>query len=256
MNPAYLIQVRRSLQIFREARATVPVTSAEWTRTGWSKRLRGACDIILTRDGITEELRLLVPPEKHADLRGSVAYLSKNAVGSYSDTAAGPAMQHLDKVIAILEESLPEDKTTNSGARVVPDQETLKRLWLLMHPKVVRVARSRFEAGHYADSVGAALKEFNAYIKRRVRHRLTREYDGASLMQRVFSPKQPLIRLGDLDSESGWNTQQGYMQMFAGAMTGIRNPEAHANISIGPNEAVHLLFMISQFFWKAGAKGK
>jgi hypothetical protein len=39
--------------------------------------------------------------------------------------------------------------------------------------------------------------------------------------------------------------QQGYMQIFAGSMTGIRNPKAHENISIDSVRAVHFLFLAS-----------
>jgi hypothetical protein len=35
------------------------------------------------------------------------------------------------------------------------------------------------------------------------------------------------------------------MQIFAGAMTGIRNPKAHANIIIDSNRAIHFLFLAS-----------
>jgi len=34
-------------------------------------------------------------------------------------------------------------------------------------------------------------------------------------------------------SWAGRNIQRGYMQIFAGAMIGIRNPKAHKNITIG-----------------------
>jgi len=40
------------------------------------------------------------------------------------------------------------------------------------------------------------------------------------------------------------------MQIFAGAMTGIRNPKAHANIVIDRNRAIHLLFLASLLFFK------
>ena len=38
-------------------------------------------------------------------------------------------------------------------------------LWELIHPEITEVARSRFESGHYADSVEAAFKKINAIVK-------------------------------------------------------------------------------------------
>jgi hypothetical protein len=51
------------------------------------------------------------------------------------------------------------------------------------------------------------------------------------------------LSLDDLSSVSGQDIQKGYMQIFAGAMTGIRNPKAHANITITPERAIHLLYL-------------
>lgn len=39
--------------------------------------------------------------------------------------------------------------------------------------------------------------------------------------------KNPVLALNDLRTESDENEQQGYMDIFAGCMTGIRNPRAH-----------------------------
>jgi uncharacterized protein (TIGR02391 family) len=72
-----------------------------------------------------------------------------------------------------------------------------------------------------------------------------KEFDGADLMQRAFSPNAPVIRLADLSIEDGRNIQQGYMQLFAGSMTGVRNPKAHSNIVIDAPRAIHLLHLAS-----------
>jgi uncharacterized protein (TIGR02391 family) len=122
--------------------------------------------------------------------------------------------------------------------------------WDLLHPKVVEVAKSRFESGHLADAVEAALKKLNHVVKTIVRDRVQGEYDGADLMNRAFSLSNPVLKLSPLDTESGRSIQQGYMQIFAGVMTGIRNPKAHSNIEIDPNRAVHLLFLASLLFFK------
>lgn len=118
-------------------------------------------------------------------------------------------------------------------------------IWDLLHPIIKRVSRSRFESGHYADAVEAAFKEINKTIKEIVRSNTGEEIDGAPLMYKAFSPNQPLICIGDLSTESGRNIQQGYMQMYAGAMIGIRNPKAHENVEIDSSKASHLLTLAS-----------
>jgi uncharacterized protein (TIGR02391 family) len=127
-------------------------------------------------------------------------------------------------------------------------------LWDLMDAEIVNVAKSRFDTGHYADSVEAAFKCLNAAVKRIFKVRTGEELDGAALMNRAFSPKQPVICLGDLSTESGQNLQQGYMQMFAGSMIGIRNPKAHDNVTIDHKEAIHLLFVASHLMSKLGGQ--
>jgi uncharacterized protein (TIGR02391 family) len=117
--------------------------------------------------------------------------------------------------------------------------------WSKLHPSVTQVAQDRFNSSHYADAVEAAFKELNAKVKAYMKRATGNEFDGADLMQRVFSPKAPVVRLADLSTEDGKNIQQGYMQIFAGAMTGIRNPKAHSNIVIDAPRAIHFLHLAS-----------
>ncbi len=123
-------------------------------------------------------------------------------------------------------------------------------LWVGIHPVIRDVAKSRFDSGHRADAVEAAFKEINSRVKEYVRQKTGEELDGASLMTHAFSPSKPIIILDDLDTEDGRNIQQGYMQMFAGAMIGIRNPKAHANTEIDKDEAVSLIHFASTLFAK------
>jgi uncharacterized protein (TIGR02391 family) len=69
------------------------------------------------------------------------------------------------------------------------------------------------------------------------------ELDGAELMHKAFSPNNPVFVLADQSSESGKNIQQGFMELFAGSMIGIRNPHAHENLSLDPDEAKHFLYL-------------
>ena len=117
--------------------------------------------------------------------------------------------------------------------------------WERLHPTVEGVARSRFQSGHYADAVEAALKEVNSTVKAHVKTEKGIELDGVTLMQTAFSPKNPIITLADLSTDSGKNIQTGYMELFAGAIRGVRNPKAHENIEDDPRDAIHSLFLAS-----------
>jgi len=118
-------------------------------------------------------------------------------------------------------------------------------VWSLLHPKVVEVAQKRFNSGHYADAAEAVFKEINEIVRRLVKVRTGKEYDGASLMQCAFSLQNPILKLDDLGNETGRNIQVGYMQIFSGAMTGVRNPKAHANIQIDAVRSIHFMFLAS-----------
>ncbi len=126
--------------------------------------------------------------------------------------------------------------------------------WDLLHPKVVEISKSRFDSGHYADSVEAAFKELNDIIKSLAKQKTGSEYDGSDLMNRAFSISNPIITLADLSTESGQNIQKGFMQIFSGSMTGIRNPKTHQNIIIDEKRAIHFLYLASLLMYKIDEK--
>ena len=122
--------------------------------------------------------------------------------------------------------------------------------WQLVHPRVAVLARRRFETGFYGDAVGAVYTEINQAVKRIVKEVDGRELDGVSLMNTAFSPNRPLIKLTQLETATDRNIQQGYMQIMAGAMTGIRNPKAHDNLNPDSKKALHLLCLASLLMHK------
>jgi len=83
-----------------------------------------------------------------------------------------------------------------------------------------------------------------------VRIEIKKELDGFQLMMKAFSQENPIILLDDLSTETGKNIQDGYKHLFAGAMRGIRNPKAHANIIIDEKRTIHLLFLASLLMYK------
>ena len=123
--------------------------------------------------------------------------------------------------------------------------------WELVHPRIAALARPRFEAGFFGDAVEASYKEVNDEVKRISREGVgCRDRDGASLMNAAFSPTSPLIRLTALETETDRSIQQGYMQIMAGAMTGIRNPKAHGNLNPGASRTLHLICLASLLMHK------
>jgi len=107
----------------------------------------------------------------------------------------------------------------------------------------------RFINGHYQDAVLEAFKYLNNYVKLRVRSTAA---DGASLMKEAFSAKSPILKLNDLLTESDKDEQLGYMEIFSGAMTGVRNPRAHENdFDNDPFIAVRLLGLADHLLQRA-----
>lgn len=88
-----------------------------------------------------------------------------------------------------------------------------------LHPLVQSVASKLFTDEYYRQAILDTYILLVDIVKTKSgRHDL----DGVTLMQTVFSPKKPIIKISD-DSDE----QQGFMWMFCGAVMGIRNPKAH-----------------------------
>jgi uncharacterized protein (TIGR02391 family) len=115
----------------------------------------------------------------------------------------------------------------------------------LLHPELADLVIGRFESGHYADAVESAFKYIVNRVKRNYLLVKGIELDGVDLMRKAFKPNDPAIILDDLESITGKNIQEGYMQVFAGAVQGIRNPKAHDNITITRERAIHHIMLAS-----------
>lgn len=122
--------------------------------------------------------------------------------------------------------------------------------WPLLHPIVQALGKSRMDSGHYADAVEACLKELNAVVKLKHLQATGQELDGVDLMRKAFKLDAPTIILAPLIDDTGRNIQRGYLDLFAGAMAGVRNPKAHGNVEITKERAIHFLFLASLFFFK------
>jgi len=92
-----------------------------------------------------------------------------------------------------------------------------------LHPSIRQVADRFLESGHMEVAIFEAFKAVN----NRVREMSGLDLDGYQLMNKALRDDLPPIRLADLSTETGRDIQSGFRFIFAGAVRGIRNPDAH-----------------------------
>lgn len=139
--------------------------------------------------------------------------------------------------------------------RVLQNVENQEKadIWRLVHPRIISVSKQLFEDGHYANAAADAFIEINDRVKKlflKVKPDETKIPDGHALMTTVFSEAKPLIEICNQTTDSGKNIQKGYMHMLAGALSALRNPRVHANVSISAEEAMRELMFASMLMYK------
>ncbi|WP_375417607.1 DUF4062 domain-containing protein [uncultured Hymenobacter sp.] len=155
-----------------------------------------------------------------------------------------------------------------AGSAIQGTSDDFCYYWPIIHPIVRGIAKPRFENHLYADAVESTFKEITHLIKEAYKRVSgdTRERDGDDLMRKAFSCERdnnthvllraPILYLTDRDlaTDSGYSVQLGYMNLFAGAVRGIRNPKAHANIVIDAGEAWEMIVLGSHLMrmWDRG----
>jgi uncharacterized protein (TIGR02391 family) len=110
-----------------------------------------------------------------------------------------------------------------------------------LHPEIARAASSLYQDGHYANAVEDAVKALNVLV--RLRSGL--EIDGVPLMQKAFSPNGPILKFNELSDQSDRDEQLGFMNMFSGAVCGLRNPRAHVFIKDDSERALEFIAFVS-----------
>lgn len=112
---------------------------------------------------------------------------------------------------------------------------------LSLHPEIERQVSKLYLDGHYAEAVEKSVKVLNALV----RLRSTEEQDGTQLMEKVFSPKNPILKFNDLGDQSEKDEQKGFMSLYAGAVMGLRNPRAHRIVTDDPERALEFIAFVS-----------
>lgn len=120
---------------------------------------------------------------------------------------------------------------------------------IVTDPSLRKVTHKLFHDGHHARAVEEAYKCLNNYVKKKSH---TTTADGSGLMKSVFSAKAPKLKINVGESQSEIDEQIGYMEIFSGCMTGIRNPRAHEHEWEDTEErALQLLMMANHLFERA-----
>ncbi len=122
--------------------------------------------------------------------------------------------------------------------------------WPAIHKDITRVSKHKFRFGMHSESVRVAFVEIEDRVRLQVKKLTGKELSGDALMRLAFSPNNPVIMLGDTSTAEGKDIQKGFMDIFAGSMTGIRNPKSHRNFEIDELVAMHYLFIASTLMYK------
>jgi uncharacterized protein (TIGR02391 family) len=96
-----------------------------------------------------------------------------------------------------------------------------------LHPSIKKVSENLYLDGYFPHSILEAYKAINNLVKKKSGRQ---DLDGQELMSTVFSYKNPIIKLNEFQSQSDIDEQMGFMFLYMGAMTGIRNPKAHDTV--------------------------
>jgi uncharacterized protein (TIGR02391 family) len=149
------------------------------------------------------------------------------------------------RAVALLEQAIRslEEKLADMGE--VPDDPKAKVLrayqGLDLHPEVARAASQLYKDAHYANAVEDSVKALNGLV--RLRSGL--DIDGVLLMQKAFSPNGPVLKFNELSNQSDRDEQFGFMNMFSGAVSGLRNPRAHGFIRDDAERALEFIAFVS-----------
>jgi uncharacterized protein (TIGR02391 family) len=145
------------------------------------------------------------------------------------------AIGTLETAVSLLKERL-EDTGETAAFRAVNAYGGLD-----LHPEIARAASQLYRDGHYANAVESAVKALNGLV--RLRSGL--DIDGRPLMQKAFSSNSPILKFNDLSDQSKRDEQLGFMDMFCGAVSGLRNPRAHGFINDDPERALEFIAFVS-----------
>jgi uncharacterized protein (TIGR02391 family) len=150
--------------------------------------------------------------------------------------------RNIKEALAILRTLAGQFEENLEDAGIIGSEKPLKAYeGLQLHQAIDKASSRLFKNGHYANAIEDGVKALNNIV----RLHSGIEMDGIKLMEKVFSTKNPVLKINDLQDESDINEQKGFMQLFSGAVTGLRNPRAHKIIKDDPEMALEFIAFIS-----------
>lgn len=122
-----------------------------------------------------------------------------------------------------------------------------------LHPKIDRVSNKLYLEGNYAEASENAFKEIASRVRKLfliINPAQQPPSSDSTLMTTVFSVDNPMLHFCDTTNETGKNIQKGYMLILSGAMSSLRNPNAHANEKISKDDCSRQLIFASHLMYK------
>ncbi|UAK47123.1 TIGR02391 family protein [Legionella longbeachae] len=159
-----------------------------------------------------------------SDIRGIIRHKVEHAISTLESIKQG-----------FLEE-LEEIDRLGFGVRAIKAYEGLS-----LHPKIEIAVNALFLDGHYANAIEDSVKALSEMV--RLKSGFTE--DGVALMQKAFSPKNPKLKFNLLEDRSDEDEQKGFMDLFTGAVSGLRNPRAHKIIKDDPDMGLEFIAFVS-----------
>jgi uncharacterized protein (TIGR02391 family) len=177
----------------------------------------------------------------------SVTNLDTSSYNMFEETSISAIREGLKQGIATSKANLESIKKVfleelkDAGHTAIG--KTLKAYdGLELHPAIEKSVGQLFRDGHYSNAIEDAVKALNSLV--RLNSGID-DKDGSSLMEYVFTPKNPVLKFNSLSDSSDLDEQKGFMMMFSGAVAGLRNPRAHKIIKDDPEMALEFIAFIS-----------
>lgn len=151
--------------------------------------------------------------------------------------------ENIARAISVLETIKSHFIETLEDAGITGSLKPIKAYeGLELHPVIAKASSNLYKDGHYANAVEDAVKALNALVRL---NSGVEDRDGVQLMEFVFSTNNPVLKINGMLDQSDKDEQKGFMNLFSGAVSGLRNPRAHKIIKDDPEMALEFIAFIS-----------
>jgi uncharacterized protein (TIGR02391 family) len=111
-----------------------------------------------------------------------------------------------------------------------------------LHPRIREASRDPFLRGDHWEAVFAGMHALVNYVRERSNHH---DLGGVQLMRVAFSKDDPLLAFNDLTDQADFDEQEGLMNLFAGVVLLIRNPEGRLVSKRSDRRAIEYICLLS-----------